>query len=208
MTQKMFKLLASISLFLTLIWMHPVQVCSDSLWESAKGSVYGSQKRDIQVGDIVTILISESTTAAQEATTKTTKESEMGTNLLSNWDLISNVLNESAHRTYDLSLKGDDKYSGAGTTTRKSRVTAVVTAVVTEVLENGNVYVVGEHKVKVNNEVETIRISGIIRPGDIGPNNSVNSFQIAKAEVSVNGSGVVGAKQSPGVMTKMFNWLF
>ena len=84
----------------------------------------------------------------------------------------------------------------------------MITAVITEILEGGNVYVVGEHKVKVNNEVETIRVSGIIRPSDIGMGNTINSYQIAKAEVSVNGSGVVGSKQNPGVLTKMFNWLF
>ncbi|NBV84582.1 flagellar basal body L-ring protein FlgH, partial [bacterium] len=64
------------------------------------------------------------------------------------------------------------------------------------------------NKVKVNQEMETIRISGIIRPSDISAANTIDSYQIAKAEVSVNGSGVIGSKQSPGVLTKMFNWLF
>lgn len=183
-------------------------VCADSLWETGKGGLFGSVKKEVQVGDVVTIYISESTSAAQQASTQTSKESEIGANLLSNWDLISNVFNESAHRKYELQLSGDDSYKGSGQTTRTSKVTAVVTAVVTEILENGNVFIVGEHKVKVNNEVETIRIAGVIRPSDIGPNNTVYSYQIAKAEVSVNGAGVVGVKQSPGVLTKMFNWLF
>ena len=185
-----------------------VPIYADSLWETGKGTLYGTTKKEVQVGDEVTIYISESTSAAQQATTQTSKESEMGANLLSNWDLISNVFNESGHRKYELQLQGEDAYRGAGQTTRTSKVTAVVTAVVTEILENGNVFIVGEHKVKVNNEVETIRIAGVIRPVDIGANNSVYSYQIAKAEVSVNGAGVIGVKQSPGVLTKMFNWLF
>ena len=47
-----------------------------------------------------------------------------------------------------------------------------------------------------------------MRPGDISGANSVFSYQIAKAEIAVNGDGVVAAKQSPGLMTKVFNWLF
>ena len=64
------------------------------------------------------------------------------------------------------------------------------------------------HKVKVNDELETIRVAGVIRPQDISPKNSVYSYQVAKAEISVHGSGVVASKQSPGIMTKVFNWLF
>jgi flagellar L-ring protein FlgH len=182
---------------------------ADSLWDAQKISFYGAPKKEVQIGDSITIYISESTSAAQQATTKTSKESEIGANFLSGWNQVSNLLgNDINRKTYDFSLKGDDQYSGTGQTSRTSRVTAVVTAIVTEILENGNIYIVGEHKVKVNNEVETIHISGIVRPADIGPNNSVFSYQIAKAEVSVNGAGTIGSKQSPGVLTKMFNWLF
>jgi flagellar L-ring protein precursor FlgH len=184
-------------------------LAADSLWDSNKSSFYGASKRESKVGDIITIYISESTSAAQEATTKTTKESNVGTGILSGWNQVANLLGNSTDRkTLDFQLRGNDQYNGTGQTTRKSRVTAVVTAVVTEILENGNIYVVGEHKVKVNNEVESIYISGIIRPQDIGANNTIYSYQLAKAEVSVNGAGIVASKQSPGVLTKMFNWLF
>jgi len=187
----------------------PSPLYSDSLWDQNRSSFYGTSKKELAVGDSITIYISESTTAAQEASTKTSKESSVGTDLLSGWNQVANLLgNETNRKTYNFSLKGDDQYAGTGQTSRKSRVTAVVTAIVTEVLENGNIYVVGEHKVKVNNEIETIHISGIVRPTDIAENNSVYSYQLAKAEVSVNGAGTVGAKQSPGLMTKMFNWLF
>ena len=118
---------------------------------------------------------------------------------------MANVLgNERVRRTYDLSVRGDDSYNGSGQTSRSSQVRAVVTSLVTEILENGNLFIVGEHKVKVNDEMQTIRVAGIIRPADIAPNNSVLSSQIAKAEVSVNGAGVVGSKQTPGILTKMF----
>jgi flagellar L-ring protein precursor FlgH len=182
---------------------------ADSLWNASTGSLYGGEKKRVRVGDVVTVVISESTSAVQEASTRTSKGSSVGLELGSAWDQVANLLGtETIRKTYDASLSGNDDYRGTGQTSRKSQVKAMITAVITEILEGGNVYVVGEHKVKVNNEVETIRVSGIIRPSDIGIDNTINSYQIAKAEVSVNGAGVVGSKQNPGVLTKMFNWLF
>lgn len=201
----------------TLVWIGVISffcglmassLTADSLW-NGDPRFYSSSQKQVKVGDIITIFISEQTNAAQGATTITGKDSEMGMSLLSAWDQVANLLgSETIRKQYDMSLKGDDKYKGTGQTSRTSKVKAVVTALVTEVLDSGNLYIVGEHKVKVNNEVETIRISGIIRPQDIQANNSVLSSQIAKVEVSVNGAGVVGSKQSPGMLTKMFNWLF
>ncbi len=182
---------------------------ADSLWNASTGSLYGGEKKRVRVGDVVTVVISESTSAVQEASTRTSKGSSVGLELGSAWDQVANLLGtETIRKKYDASLSGKDDYRGTGQTSRKSQVKAMITAVITEILEGGNVYVVGEHKVKVNNEVETIRVSGIIRPSDIGIDNTINSYQIAKAEVSVNGAGVVGSKQNPGVLTKMFNWLF
>lgn len=196
-------------LVISLVTVVAVPAFADSLWDAAKGNFYSSERKRPKVGDVVTIMISESSTAAQEATTRTRKESGVGLSLESGWDQVANLLgSETIRKTYDANLEGKDNYLGTGQTARKSTVRAMVTAVITEILENGNVYVVGEHKVKVNNEIETIRVSGIIRPSDITGANTINSYQIAKAEVSVNGAGVVGSKQSPGVLTKMFSWFF
>ncbi len=184
-------------------------VYADSLWAGARGPLYGIQKRQIRVGDIITVIVSEATTAVHQASTRTQKDSSIGAELSNDWNQVANLLgNENTRKTLDFGLGGDDSYSGEGQTSRRSSVKAVVTSVVTEILESGNLYIIGEHRVKVNNEIETVRVSGIIRAQDITVANTVLSSQIAKAEVSVNGDGVVADKQTPGMLTKMFNWLF
>ncbi|MGE4169396.1 MAG: flagellar basal body L-ring protein FlgH [Candidatus Margulisiibacteriota bacterium] len=201
----MFKSLFAISL----VFFSASFCQADSLWTTGSTSMFVTPKNSTKVGDIITIRISESTTALQEATTKTQKQSELDAQLLSNWDQVANILgSESIRKGYELDIKGNDSYNGTGQTSRRSRVSATITAIVTEVLDTGIFYIVGEHKVKVNDEVETIRISGFVRPEDVKPDNSIASSQIAKAEVSVIGAGVVGSKQTPGILTKMFNWFF
>ena len=202
---KLSKLIYCISLFLLLVF--PVTIVSDSLWTGK--SMYSTSSREIKVGDIITIQISESTSAVQEATTRTSKTSGLEADILNDFDRITSAFgNDRDRKEFENELRGREDYRGTGQTTRRSQVRAVITAVVTEILDSGNLYVVGEHRVKVNNEVETIRIAGIVRPSDISGRNTVYSYQLARAEVSVNGAGVVGQKQSPGVLTKAFNWLF
>lgn len=181
---------------------------SDSIW-NGQSTLYSIAQRQINVGDSITVQIIESTTAAQEAITKTSKASQLSTNLLSSWEQIANLLgNENSRKQFEFDLRGGDDYKGTGQTSRKSQIKATITAIVTQVLDSGNLYVIGEHKLKVNNEVQTIRIAGIIRPQDISPRNTIFSYQLANAEIVLNGAGDVAQKQSPGVLSRMFNWLF
>ena len=197
-------LLALFSLFIV-----PEIAYADSLFRAGGTPFYGVQRRTISEGDIITIYVSESTSAAQQASTRTDKQSSLAGSLEAGWEQISNLLgNETLNQSRVYGLAGEDQYEGSGQTSRRSNVKAVVSAIVTEISENGNLFLEGIHHVKVNNEVETIRVAGLIRPQDISPGNSVYSYQIAKAEISVNGIGVVASKQTPGLMTKMFNWLF
>lgn len=182
---------------------------ADSLFQQRSTPLYGIERRQISEGDIITIYISESTSAAQQASTRTEKESSLAGSLEAGWEQISNLLgNETINQERLYRFGGEDQYEGSGQTSRRSNVRAVVSSIVTEISDTGNLYVEGIHHVKVNNEVETIRVAGLIRPQDISPSNSVYSYQIAKAEISVNGVGVVASKQTPGLMTKVFNWLF
>ena len=103
------KLFASLLCASLILGSTPYTITADSLWDQGRGTFYGTPKKDVQVGDTITILISESTSADQQATTKTSKEASIGTNFLSGWDQVANLLgNETNRKTYDFSLKGDD----------------------------------------------------------------------------------------------------
>ncbi|NBV83658.1 hypothetical protein EBR57_06010, partial [bacterium] len=116
-----------------------VPLYADSLWDTGKGNLYSAERRKPKVGDVVTIVVSEASSAQQEATTRTSKESGVGLDLESGWDQVANLLgSETIRKTYSGKLKGNDEFRGTGQTARKSTVRAKVTAVITEILENGN----------------------------------------------------------------------
>ena len=184
---------------------------ADSLYSDKNDSIYNTIKKPA-VGDILIVKVATESSAIQEAGTDTVKRSDLGFNLYRLEDLYdsgkSGNTNDAKRNSQDIRLSGRGNYYGTGRTQRTSKVKAVMSVVVTEILENGNLYLVGERKVNVNDESEIITLSGSIRPQDIQADNTVFSYQIAGAKVSVKGDGVVGAQQTPGLFTKLFGWIF
>jgi len=200
-----------VKFYITLLIIIALTICASSvsLWNDDAKSLYSSSRAH-KIGDIITILIEETTRAAQSAGTNTSKQSAVNADLLASWSKVASALGSSSRddtRSRGQISAGDD-YSGEGKTSRQSTVKGRISATVAEVLPNGNLYVVGRHNVNVNEETETIVVAGIIRPEDISAQNSVLSAQIADAQISIKGSGVVAQKQSPGILTRLFGWMF
>ena len=69
---------------------------------------------------------------------------------------------------------------------------------VTKVLPNGNLVIIGKREIRVNQETQYITLSGIVRPDDIGPTNEVSSTYMADAKIVYSGTGPLADKQRPG----------
>ena len=80
-----------------------------------------------------------------------------------------------------------------------------MTVTVAEVLSNGNLVVRGEKKVTINQGDEYIQFSGIVRPVDIEPDNTVLSTLVADAKVSYTGTGTINSANSSGWLANLFN---
>jgi flagellar L-ring protein precursor FlgH len=174
---------------------------SDSIWNKASASPYTSSMA-FKVGDIITVLILETTTAVNKAGTDTA----VSDSLSASFDHTLQFLGIAPSNTVKGS--GDIKYKGSGSTSRTSNVTAKVAVMVTKIMANGNLVISGDHRVEVNDEIQTIKISGMIRPKDISLANTIFSYQVAAAEVSIKGRGTVGEADQPGWLTRFLNWIF
>ena len=198
------------SLLIVFSIIFSIGVMGDSLWKKSESNSIFDNKRLFKIGDIVTVKISAESTAVQEAGTTTRKSSDVGANFFDTYDQYSldSANNDSMRKMQNYRIGGNDNYSGVGQTTRKSKVEAIVSCVITRVLPNGHLVISGERMVDVNNDSEIIQISGIIRPMDIDMKNTIDSHQVAQFNISLKGKGVVNSKQTPGFLSNFFNWVF
>ncbi len=182
-----------------------------SLWSNGASSMFADHKAR-HVGDIVTVTISESSSATKEASTSTDRTSSYQAGIPNFFGLetkdwvtetgidLSNIVNAS----------GSNSFEGEGKTVRKGDLTASLTTQVIERYPNGNFKIRGGKEVMVNNEVQVIYLTGIIRPVDITAANTVDSTKVLNARISYTGRGVVSDKQKAGWMTRVLDnvWPF
>ena len=75
-------------------------------------------------------------------------------------------------------------------------------------LPNGNLVVEGKRRVGMNAETQEITLSGVVRPSDISPANTIASPLVADAQIKYGGRGPVGDKQHDGLISRIFKVLF
>ncbi|KAF0133476.1 MAG: flagellar basal body L-ring protein [Candidatus Saganbacteria bacterium] len=177
-------------------------VGADSIWKTGV-SPYSPEKA-FKVGDIITIIILENTTAQNKAGTTTDVKDDLGFKFTHSIERLAPIIGTNN----TLAGQEQQKYSGIGSTQRQSNVQAKVAAAVEVVLPNGNIKISGSHRLSVNDEKQEILISGIIRSKDISISNTIYSYQVADAEISIKGNGVVQEAEAPGWITRLLNWLF
>ena len=168
----------------------------ESLWSDSSNLF--ADRRPTRVGDIVTVTVAEKTSTKDEGKTDLSKtnESEVADGV-GIFDFIKK-----------LGFGSSSTMTGDASTERKHTLTTTITCLVTEVLPNGNLVIEGSRNVRTHDENLRLRIEGVIRPQDVGPDNSVVSDRVANATLSVEGKGSVGRLQKPGILTQILQTIF
>ena len=194
------KILAVIATFgvLFMTFAQSSNVEARSLWRDGGGwSLYADSKaRD--VGDILTIVINESTTQTASKQRSNTKEGSVNLNAGTG---IFHFLAAAA-------ASGSDNFSAQGSASDTNRFTGNVTVTVVEVLPNGNMVVEGTQSIWQNRDEHKITLRGVVRRQDVTTNNTVLSTRVADATLKFDGKGPLNAKQRQGILTQVFNILF
>ena len=168
-----------------------------SLWSQGGGSLF-TDLRATQVGDVVTVLVTENSKSDRRAETNLKKESD---NSLG----ISNIFGTTSPKWGQFTFEGSNEQKSNGNITRSDVVTARIPARVMRVLDNGYLVIEGRRAIVVNDENQVLAFSGVVRPVDIAADNSVLSTQVADAEITMVGRGVLGEKQRPGILNRIFD---
>ena len=144
--------------------------------------------RASEVGDIVTIVVSDSASAIARGGTNTSRKSSLDNSITS----LGGALAAGNPLTGLAGLSNDQQLKGEGQTSRNMTLSTTISARVIEVMPNGNLVIEGVKDVSVNSEKQIITISGVVRPIDVSTANAVPSNRVADLTVRVNGKGVVG----------------
>jgi len=170
---------------------------SGSLWQASSSGLAEDLKARRR-GDIVTVVISEQASASKQASTGTSRATNLSAgmpNLLGlektpvkGWVDLANLLNASF----------SSKFDGSGSTSRQETLQATISTKVVDVLPNGNMMIEGRRNVKVNNEDQIIVLTGTIRSRDVNSDNSISSSLIADARINYSGKGIISDRQKPG----------
>ena len=184
-----------------------------SLWSGRQSYGLVADSRPTNVGDLVTISITETNKASEIANTATSKDSgvKVGINSLLG---LSFPMKAFANKdvNVDTAVEGTvgNVSNGQGKTERQSSFTSYLTTRVIQVLPNQNLMIQGQRQMRINNETEVVMLTGIVRPQDIDRNNIVPSTKVAEARLTISGAGVVSDKQRVGWFQRIFDhvWPF
>jgi flagellar L-ring protein FlgH len=153
-----------------------------------------ADRRAYDPGDILTVIITE--TAAATATARTSADKS---------DNVTGAIQQPDEDPWRIQFAFSNDFTGGGQIQRTGRLVARLAVLVEGVDANGNLLIRGEQDIEVNNEKQRIALTGLIRPEDITPDNTVASWRIANADIDFVGKGILARKQSPSLITKLFD---
>ena len=172
---------------------------------SATGGIYVAQQSDswfgrgrhYRVGDVITVLLNESTQAARTQNSDLSRES---TNTMVPSSLGAVLANRTGVNMFNDINMTDNKVTnkGTGNAGQQASLTGSVAVSVINILPNGNLVIRGEKQLALSEGTEVIQVAGIIRPDDIAPNNTVQSRRLAHAQIAYRGTGDLAAATRPG----------
>lgn len=155
-----------------------------------------------RVGDIITVTLSENTQASKSADTSTAKDTNI------NLDPITGLAGQALNlggQSVQLGISSARDFTGDAAANQSNSLTGAISVTVVDVLPNNNLVIRGEKWLTLNHGDEYIRLTGIIRPADISPENEIVSTKVANARIQYSGTGTFARAQEKGWLTQFFD---
>ncbi len=171
-----------------------------AIFHAGQGMELFADPRAHRVGDILTIVLAENMQASKKATTSTSKKDSVDLGAGTLWGKAFPLNGGKV-----ASLSGDRGFDGEGSSAQSNQLSGQITVTVARRLANGNLVVRGQKWVVINQGSELVRVSGIVRPEDISPDNTVLSTRVANARISYTGRGALADANHQGWLSRLFN---
>jgi flagellar L-ring protein precursor FlgH len=164
--------------------VEPPTAATGSIYNGGRNDNWFGRKRDYKVGDIVTVILNEETQADRRNSTTASRETSN--------DIMEGLAPKLPFPKAlgGLPLSGTSiESNGSGTAAQRATLRGSIAATITQVLPNGNLVVRGEKQLDLSEGSEVIRVAGIVRTDDVGPDGTVFSRRLANAQISYTGTG-------------------
>ncbi len=175
---------------------------SGAIYNAGSGMTLFEDRKARDVGDLVTIVLSERTNATSSAKTSTSRESATS---IANPTVLGVPTTIDGRPMFETELSGSRSFDGSGDSSQSNRLDGFVTATVVARLPNGNLVVQGEKWIQLNQGDELVRIQGIVRTADIAPDNTIASSRVAEARISYSGRGTLAQSNARGWLQRFFD---
>jgi flagellar L-ring protein precursor FlgH len=193
---------------MVLVFVLSASCQAGSIWAKkgpASKSTYADDKA-IQIGDVLTIVISEITKVDNK--TKATQSKTTSDSLT--FDGNANFVEHVIPSMPSVGVAADSKRSLDGKSDYKDerKIEDRVTVIVEDIHPNGNLVVVGTRMREISGDKQTIQVSGIVRPSDISYDNTVRSEQVANFQLVSISDGPTKDFTTPGWFSKFMGWIW
>jgi flagellar L-ring protein precursor FlgH len=195
-------------LFLLAAALLPATARPQSLWRDDVSKPMFADKRATGIGDIVTIVVQENTTANKNNETKTERQSSLDaaiTSFLYSPGASSLLTKKGALPA--IQFNSDHKHDGSGSINNSESIVAYVAARVVDVLPNRNMVIEGRRETAFGGEHQTVVLRGVVRLDDVAANNTVYSYNVADASIHIISSGTVTDSTNKGWFNRIWDKL-
>lgn len=177
-----------------------------SIFQMGQAMNYGYQplfedRRPRNIGDTLTILLQENVSASKSSSANASKDGSVGLGFSAMPRFMNGLFGGDRAKT---AIEGSNEFTGKGGAAARNTFSGTITVTVHQVLENGNLLVVGEKQIAINQGTEYIRFSGVVNPRTISGSNTVVSSQVADARIEYVGSGYINEAQQMGWLQRLF----
>jgi flagellar L-ring protein precursor FlgH len=188
----------------------PPEVNPNSLWRAGARAFF----KDIRakaVGDIITVKVSIADSGKLENKTERERGDSETANVANFLGLeaeYAKKLPQGIDATKFLNFSNNHKTKGDGDIDRKETVTLTFAAVITQILPNGNMVLMGRQELLVNQEIRELVVLGVVRPEDIDSDNTITHDKIAELRMAYGGRGTLSGIQAPRWGAQVWDILF
>ncbi|MGH6662799.1 MAG: flagellar basal body L-ring protein FlgH [Rhodospirillales bacterium] len=182
----------------------------NSLWR-AGAKAFFKDHRAKDIGDIVTVKLALADSAKLENKTERDRDDSESTNVTTLLGLeaeFAKKLPQAVNPASLIDFANRHSTSGDGEIDRKETISLTFAAVVTQILPNGSLVIVGRQEIRVNAELRELLVTGVVRPSDIESDNTITHEKIAEMRVAYGGRGTLSQIQQPRWGTQIWDIIF